>query len=85
MIEETIRRIVREEVRAAFADAGGAPARALTSAQVAEALGVVRRVVLDMIRSGELRGWRLHGDHGDWRVNSRDLERFLAERSEDAA
>jgi excisionase family DNA binding protein len=84
MIEDILRRIVREEVRAALADAIQAPGRALTTAQVAEALGVVPRVVVDMIRDGELRAWRLHGDRGDWRVNSRDLETFLAERAEAA-
>lgn len=83
-IEDLIRRVVREEVRSAFEASGGGPSRALSTAEVAEILGVVPRVVLDMVRSGELRGWRLHGDRGDWRVNSNDLQQFLEDRAEAA-
>lgn len=79
-----MRRVVRDEIRSALAEAGQGPGRALTTAQVAEVLGVVPRVVLAMLASGELKGWRLHGDRGDWRVNSRDLERFLEERADGA-
>lgn len=80
-VEEVIRRVVREEVRSALDDSRTGVDRALNTAEVGEALGVVPRVVLDMIRSGELRGWRLHGDRGDWRVNSQDLTRFLEDRA----
>ncbi len=80
-IEETIRIVVREEIRSALEDMGRTPGHAFTTARVAGVLGVVPRVVVNMIREGELRGWRLHGDRGDWRVNSRDLERFLEDRA----
>ena len=81
MIEEGLRRIVREEIRAALAEAGRTPGKALTTAQAAQISGVAPpRVGLDMIHDGELPGWRLHVDRGDWRVNSRDLEVFMAER-----
>ena len=83
-IEEMIRRVVREEVRSAFEESAHGPDRALSTSEVSDILGVVPRVVLDMVRKGELRGWRLHGDRGDWRVNSRDLQRFLEERAEAA-
>lgn len=80
-LEEHLRRLIREEVEPLLAEIGRAPNRALTTAEVAEMLGVVPRVVLDMIHEGELKGWRLHGDRGDWRVNLRDLDRFMDERA----
>jgi hypothetical protein len=51
-IEEIIRHVVREEVHSALTEVGRAPGKALTTAEVAYSLGVVPRVVVDMIRSG---------------------------------
>ena len=73
--------MIREEVQPLLAHIAGTPNRALTTAEAAEILSVVPRVVLDMIHAGELKGWRLHGNRGDWRVSLHDLERFLDERS----
>lgn len=83
-IEDNIRRIVRDEVRAALTELERPPGRALTTAEVGDVLGVVPRVVVDMIHRTELRGWRLHGDRGDWRVSARDLENFMEDRAEAA-
>ena len=83
-LDEHLRKLIREEVQPLLAMIAGVPNRALTTAEVASILGVVPRVVLDMIHGGELKGWRLHGDRGDWRVNLRDLERFMDERAEAA-
>ena len=83
-LEESLRRLIREEVRPLLSEVRGSPNRALTTAEVAEALGVVPRVVVDMIHANEIRGWRLHGDRGDWRISLRDLERFMDERAEAA-
>ena len=83
-LEDNLRQIVREEIRSAISESSRGPGRALTTAEAGELLGVVSRVVLDMIRAGELRGWRLHGDRGDWRVSLSDLERFMMDRAEAA-
>lgn len=83
-LEASLRQLIREEVRPLLSELRGPANRALPTDAVAEALGVVPRVVLSMIKDGELRAWRLHGDRGDWRVSLRDLEQFMDERAEAA-
>jgi excisionase family DNA binding protein len=56
----------------------GRPGRYLTSAEVAEAVGVSSRTVSNWIREGHLKAHRTAGGHG--RVAEEDLDRFLEER-----
>jgi excisionase family DNA binding protein len=57
---------------------GGRGGRFLTSAQVAETVGVSPRTVSNWIRDGHLKAFRTPGGHG--RVAEEDLRRFLDER-----
>ncbi len=50
----------------------------LTSAEVAEKLKLNQQVVLRKLRSGEIPGYKLGGE---WRVADRELEAWLAPRS----
>ena len=52
----------------------------LTVDQVAEHLKVSERTVLNWLRAGRLRGYRLGGPKAGWRIEPADLERFKAER-----
>lgn len=57
---------------------GGRGGRFLTSAEVAETVGVSPRTVSNWIRDGHLKAFRTPGGHG--RVAEEDLRRFLDER-----
>jgi excisionase family DNA binding protein len=56
----------------------GRGARFLTSAEVAEQVGVSARTVSNWVRDGQLRAHRTAGGHA--RVSADDLREFLAER-----
>ena len=59
--------------------------RRLTVRQIAEELDVTERTVLNWLRAGRLRGYRLGGPKAGWRIDASDLERFIAERKGEAA
>lgn len=56
-------------------------AELLTAAEVAAELRLDRETVCEMLRVGELRGFK---PRGQWRVRRPDLERFVALRMNDA-
>jgi excisionase family DNA binding protein len=59
-------------------DQGARGARFLTSAEVAEQVGVSARTVSNWVRDGQLRAHRTAGGHA--RVSADDLRQFLGER-----
>ncbi len=52
----------------------------LTVPEVAERLRVSTATVTNWLREGRLRGYRIGGTKAGWRIESEDLERFIAER-----
>lgn len=80
MIRDTVRNVVREELRAALAELKPrAPGEYLTVVQAAEAAQVAEDTVLRWLGNGRLKGSRAGAR---WRVRRDDLERFLSEPAE---
>ena len=85
-IEEIIRRIVREEIEAAFKTAVARvghhaveenPQRLYSVASAADLLGVSVDYVYDRIRTGEVAVVELGGARHKQRVSSEELRRFI--------
>ena len=55
---------------------GSQEPRFLSAIEVAEVLSVTERVVLGLLRTGELRGIKI-GGRGIWRVEATELEDYI--------
>ncbi|MFY0407563.1 helix-turn-helix domain-containing protein [Solicola sp. PLA-1-18] len=55
---------------------GSQQPRFLSAIEVAEVLSVTERVVLGLLRTGELRGIKI-GGRGIWRVEATELEDYI--------
>jgi excisionase family DNA binding protein len=53
--------------------------RLFTVKQVADHLDVSERTVLNWLRSGRLKGYRLGGTKAGWRIEEPDLQTFIAQ------
>jgi excisionase family DNA binding protein len=54
--------------------------RALTVPEVSEELRVSERTVLNWLRAGRLKGYRLGGPRAGWRIERADVDRFIAQQ-----
>ena len=55
--------------------------RLLTVRDVAERLAVHENTILNWLRRGQLRGYRVGGTKAGWRVKETDLVRFMERRA----
>jgi excisionase family DNA binding protein len=83
-LDKALQDIVQRAVVAALAEVRSGDVLALDAESAGKRLGVSGKVIREMIVNRELRGWKLHGDSGEWRISSRELDRFIQDR-EDAA
>jgi excisionase family DNA binding protein len=84
MLEEALREIVQSAVASALAAVRSSDVQALDAESAGKRLGVSGKVIREMIANRELRGWKLHGETGEWRVSSKEIDRFIQDREDSA-